>query len=315
MSFKTLTRQTWNDDLPRLKLGIGPITIFAAVFDPAELTEAEGTPLEPPMRVELDMMALAGSVGVRVPKVYAYDRQGRVETCVMEYVQGEMLESIADQAVISKARTKVRSYVDMMQTIRRTSVDFVLKNNLYFRGDSFPSSEAFYRHMLKYIIVLHAMKFPEAPTPSYDIDAALAAYPVNEPAVFSHGDLYNLNNVIVADGGDTITLIDFECAGYLPLHVARWFAGVDGDTPAEKLVRHLGVAYRGAYLAFEDQYCQGVQDLLAALNDAGAYIYKDWSGETAELAARAKAQRAQLAQVLGGEEEQEQKQADAKEPQ
>jgi hypothetical protein len=38
--------------------------------------------------------------------------------------------------------------------------------------------------------------------------------------VLAHGDLADDNNVIVCADG-TVKLIDWECAGFLPLHVAR----------------------------------------------------------------------------------------------
>jgi len=264
MLSKTLTTETWNDELPRMKIRMGEVIIYTSAID---LEDGHKGGLGQ-IRRELDMMEFARSCGVRVPRVYSYHREGDVETCVMEYVEGTMLEEIKDEEVISTVKGQVREYVGMMETVTHNEVDFVLSNNLS-PCQTFANSKAFYRYLLRGIETLHR-RYPDGPKPSYDVEAAVAALP-DEPIVFSHGDLYNSNNVIVGLDG-TLALIDFECAGYHPLHVARWLAGIKDNDPVSRLVDAICTTSKAVSHGEEEKYCAGMPSLEDQLKRMNAYV-------------------------------------------
>jgi aminoglycoside phosphotransferase (APT) family kinase protein len=214
------------------------------------------------MRWELDMMAQAAAVGVSCPTVHSYSCVGEVELCMFEFVEGTPLEKLLpDSAVAARAHATVHEYITKMEQVQRDS-PAIGQNTLLLETCS--SGREMYLYLLKQAWGLHRRTRFNLPAPAIDL------FPVNEPCVLVHGDLRDANNAIVhADG--PVTLIDWECAGFLPLHIGRFVLGtLDETQPLGALMGHLCRAQKYGAHGEKEKYSAAVEKLVDGLAAASA---------------------------------------------
>ncbi len=209
MIHERITSETWNADRPRVKDRVGTKIVYYNINSSSDAVGA--------IRQELDMMEIAAQHDVSVPRIYTYDCFEELEVCTIEYVEGTPLDKLdPTDPLVQKAKSIVETYIRTMESVQRP--DTLNNQRPLFQGLRVPATSLdVYLHLLT-ITEFHARRY-QLPFALQTVQELPQLFPV-EACVLAHGDLAEGNNVIVyADG--TVKLIDWECAGFLPLHVAR----------------------------------------------------------------------------------------------
>jgi predicted Ser/Thr protein kinase len=209
MIHERITSETWNADRPRVKDRVGNKIVYYNINSSSDVVGA--------IRQELDMMEIAAQHGVSVPRIYTYSCVEELEVCTIEYIEGTPLDKLdpADP-LAQKAKSIVRTYTRTMESLQ--CPDTLNTQHPLLHGLRVPATSSdVYLHLLT-ITEFHARRY-QLPFAPLTVRKLAKLFPV-EACVLAHGDLAEENNVIVCADG-TVKLIDWECAGFLPLHIAR----------------------------------------------------------------------------------------------
>jgi len=204
MIHKCLTSETWNSEQPRVKDRVGDKIYYKVNSS----SEAVGS-----IRQELDMMKLSAQHGIPVPRVWSYTRVEELEVCTIEYVEGTPLDKLdPNDPLALKAKSVVESYIRTMESVQRPTT---LNNQhpLGVQSLRVPATSSDVG-----IVQFHAQRY-RLRFPEKTIRELGKLFPA-EPCVLAHGDLAGGSNAVVCADG-TVKLIDWECAGFLPLHISR----------------------------------------------------------------------------------------------
>jgi aminoglycoside phosphotransferase len=251
MIHERLTSETWDADEPRIKDRVGGKIIYYKANGSSEDVGA--------IRQELDMMALAAQHGVLVPRVWSYNRAEELEVCMIEYVEGTPLEKLdADDPLARKAISVVEAYISAMESVQRPTT----LNNQHPLVQSLQvpaTSSDVYRHLLA-TIRFHAQRY-QLQFPEETVRELESMFPT-EPCVLAHGDLAGNNNVIVSPDG-TVKLIDWECAGFLPLHISRAVSKtLDDSSRLGGMIRSLCAAAQSGTFGEREKFGAALADFV-----------------------------------------------------
>lgn len=182
--YKSLTRESWNDN-PRGKILLPGNKICYYV---------QNKPDEEMIKHELNMMNIARSAGLNIPKVGYYEKNKGFEICMMEYIKGR-------KANFSDLQ-KIKNMIQVMKSIESDKCLFY--NNILLSN----TRSNFWKHIVNDINSL--AKLFNTDNISQDVKNIY----LDETPVFSHGDI-SFDNMIITDD-NSLYLIDWEQAGFFP---------------------------------------------------------------------------------------------------
>lgn len=213
MIHQRLTTESWNENEFRVKDRVGDKIVYYQVNP---LIDGDGF-----LRQELSIMELARQHGVQVPRVLTYSRAQEFEFCTMEYIEGSTLDQM-DPPRALRARLIVDTYVNAMESVRRANTS----NNRHplVRQMRVPATSGdVYLHILTNIF-FYARRY-RLPLPPMTIHELANLFPgPEEPCVLVHGGIDRGRNIIVC-ADDTVKIINWQRAGFLPLNIARAISG------------------------------------------------------------------------------------------